>query len=58
MAQFEFWAKLDKPSEIVTIPDSELEGLDAEEIQKKLLSYHVKWSEKQLYGDWIKMPET
>lgn len=55
MAQYEFWAKLDKSSEVVEIPDEELKGLEGKELQDKILDYHIKWSRNQVYGDWIKM---
>lgn len=55
MAQYEFWAKLDKTSEVIEIPDKEIEGLEGQELQDKLLDYHTKWSTKQIYGDWVKM---
>lgn len=54
MAKYEFWAKLNKSSEVVEIPDAELEGLEGEALQSKILDYHIKWSSKQIYGDWVK----
>lgn len=54
MAQFEFWANLDKKNDVIEIPDEVLEGLEGEALQDKILEYHIKWANKQIYGGWEK----
>jgi hypothetical protein len=55
VAKYEFWAKLEKSNEVIEIPDEVLKGLKGKELQDKLLEYHIKWSTRQIYGDWVKI---
>ncbi|MNW44596.1 hypothetical protein D3C74_218340 [compost metagenome] len=55
MAKFKFWVEIDKLNDVVEIPDSDLDGLSDEEREKVILKHHVKWVDRNLYGDWTEI---
>ncbi|WP_145333324.1 hypothetical protein [Paenibacillus xylanexedens] len=55
MAQYEFWARLDKKNEVIDIPDEEFEGKTEKEIEDMLLDKHIVWARKQIYGGWYSL---
>ncbi len=55
MAQFEFWAMLDKKNEVIDIPDEEFKGKTEKEIEYMLLDKHIAWTLKQIRGGWYSL---
>ncbi|MNO32215.1 hypothetical protein D3C76_221990 [compost metagenome] len=55
MAKLKFWVEIDKLNDVVEIPDSDLDGLSDEEREKVILKHHVKWVDRNLYGDWTEI---
>jgi hypothetical protein len=53
--KFQFWAEV--PTEIIEIPDEELNGLSEKEREKIMLKHHMRWVDRRLHGDWIPLPK-